>query len=184
MRTVKQTKGFTLIELLIVIAIIGILSTVVMSALNSARYKARNIQRVAQLHQIKRALESYYDDFGHYPVHAGFQGDCQWTHVETANVVPGLVPTYIPTINPDPTHIYTTSPVVNQSCLAYQSNGTDYALVLFNIVDPSPGHATFDYDSQPAWKDPHRDSVSTAGDCNIDSNTYGWKIYTQGACDW
>ena len=63
----KQSRGFTLIELLVVIAIIGILSSVVLASLNSARTKARDARRVADLKQIQVALELYFDANSIYP---------------------------------------------------------------------------------------------------------------------
>jgi len=63
----KFQSGFTLIELLVVIAIIGVLATIVTVSLNSARLKARNTRRMADLAQIKLALESYRIDNGAYP---------------------------------------------------------------------------------------------------------------------
>lgn len=63
-----KRKGFTLIELLVVIAIIGLLSSVVFASLNSARGKARNAKRMADLQEIQKALEFYYDANGAYPI--------------------------------------------------------------------------------------------------------------------
>ncbi len=58
---IKKSLGFTLVELLVVIAIIGILASVVLVSLNGARSKARDARRIADIHQISLALESYYD---------------------------------------------------------------------------------------------------------------------------
>lgn len=62
-----KKKGFTLIELLVVIAIIGLLSTLAVVALNSARQRARDARRVADVKQIQTALELYYNDQDEYP---------------------------------------------------------------------------------------------------------------------
>ena len=73
----KNNKpGFTLIELLVVIAIIGLLSTLSILALNTARARARDAKRIADVKQIQTALEMYYNDTGAYP--------------DTASVAPGL----------------------------------------------------------------------------------------------
>lgn len=61
---VKQ--GFTLVELLIVVAIIGILATVVLISLNDARTKARDVRRLADVRQVALALELYYNKVGSY----------------------------------------------------------------------------------------------------------------------
>lgn len=63
----KNKIGFTLIELLIVIAIIGILSTATAVSLNQAKAKARDARRLADITQIKKALEVYYYTVGEYP---------------------------------------------------------------------------------------------------------------------
>ncbi|MFH1522588.1 MAG: type II secretion system protein [Patescibacteria group bacterium] len=60
-------KGFTLIELLVVISIIGLLSSMAVYAINSARVKARDTKRKADLKQVQLALELFYDNNNTYP---------------------------------------------------------------------------------------------------------------------
>jgi type II secretion system protein G len=64
----KASKGFTLVELLVVIAIIGVLATLVLLQLGTARAKARDTKRIADVNQLRSAIELYYDDNGaQYP---------------------------------------------------------------------------------------------------------------------
>lgn len=63
----NQRNGFTLIELLVVIAVIGILATLFLVSLNSAKAKARDAKRKHDLRQIRLAIEIYYDNHGYYP---------------------------------------------------------------------------------------------------------------------
>ncbi len=62
-----KKNGFTLIELLVVIAIIGLLSTLAVVALGSAKQKARDAKRLSDLKQFQSALELYYSDKTDYP---------------------------------------------------------------------------------------------------------------------
>ncbi len=83
-KTKTKQQGFTLIELLIVIAIIGILASVVLVNLNSARTKARDARRKSDLQQIILAMEDYWAGNGSYIVTGtGYSGcSCGWFNVQ------------------------------------------------------------------------------------------------------
>jgi len=79
MRNMKGRNGFTLIELLVVTAIIGILASVVLVSLGTARENARDARRLGDLSQISLALEFYVDRFNHYPsVSPGSSSETRW----------------------------------------------------------------------------------------------------------
>jgi len=96
-KTKQDNRGFTLIELLVVIAIIGILSSVVLASLNSARAKARDARRSADIRQVQTALEMYYNDKNSYPSSADVV-------LDTALTAP-LTPTYISKIPVSPNSV-------------------------------------------------------------------------------
>ena len=60
-------KGFTLIEMLIVIAIIGILASVVLVGLGPVQKQGRDARRISDLRQTQNGLELYFNKNGRYP---------------------------------------------------------------------------------------------------------------------
>jgi len=60
-------RGFTLIELLVVISIMGILTVITVSQFETARRKARDVQRKADISAVSKALLMYYADYGEFP---------------------------------------------------------------------------------------------------------------------
>ena len=67
---IKLKTGFTLVELLIVIAVIGILAGGIIAIVNPADQfkRARDANRKADLSQIQKSLEVYYQDREAYPL--------------------------------------------------------------------------------------------------------------------
>lgn len=63
----RWQRGFTLVELLVVMAILGLLTTVGLASFRTARLKSRDAQRKHDLGQIQEGLEMYYNDIGRYP---------------------------------------------------------------------------------------------------------------------
>ncbi|MEX2411133.1 MAG: type II secretion system protein [Candidatus Paceibacterota bacterium] len=68
MNKLNSQKGFTLIEMLVVVAIIGLLSSVVVVGLSGAREQARDARRVAETREVQNALELAYSSVDGYPV--------------------------------------------------------------------------------------------------------------------
>ena len=66
----NKNKGFSLIELLVVMFIIGILTSVLLPNLMSARQRAKDAQRIEDMNSIKNALRLYYNDYQIYPTPA------------------------------------------------------------------------------------------------------------------
>ena len=76
-----------MVELLVVIAIISILATLLLLQLGVARAKARDAKRIADINQVRSALELFFDDNGSYLA---------------TNVMTTLKPTYLVNIPHDP----------------------------------------------------------------------------------
>jgi prepilin-type N-terminal cleavage/methylation domain-containing protein len=62
----SSTRGFTLIELMVVVSIIGLLSSVVLASLNSARTKAKDAAIKSSLTQIHLIMAQNFDQYGSY----------------------------------------------------------------------------------------------------------------------
>jgi prepilin-type N-terminal cleavage/methylation domain-containing protein len=61
-------RGFSLIELLVVISIIALLAGILLTSIKRAQAKAADSQQLANIQQIKLAMQLYFNDHGGYPV--------------------------------------------------------------------------------------------------------------------
>ena len=63
----NNQAGFTLIEIMVVILILGLLATLVVQSLRGATDKAKRTKAMADIAELKTALDRYYFDNGSYP---------------------------------------------------------------------------------------------------------------------
>ncbi len=100
---IRRTAGFTLIELLTVIAIIGILASIVMVSLSGAKQKGRDAKRISDIKTIQLTLETYYNDNLGYPT----------------NIYGGALTNYIAAVPSDPLRTPVCSTGAEAGCYKY-----------------------------------------------------------------
>lgn len=86
----QQQGGFTLIELLIVVAIIGILSSILIPNLLSARERARVSNTKASLKTVGGALEQWAVDRVFYPSDLANLADPTWAFAGDRPYLPAI----------------------------------------------------------------------------------------------
>lgn len=63
----RLLTGFTLVEMLVVVGIVALLAFVVTVAIFSARQRSRDARRIADINQVRIALEQYFKGKKNYP---------------------------------------------------------------------------------------------------------------------
>jgi prepilin-type N-terminal cleavage/methylation domain-containing protein len=84
-----RRRGFTLVELLVVITIIGVLVSLTVPAVQSAREVARRLQCTNHLRQLAIAFRGHHEAHGFFP--SGGGPDWNW-HMTYENGIPALPP--------------------------------------------------------------------------------------------
>ena len=134
----KGTRGFTLAEIIIVVAILGIIASIVLFNINVAARKSRDADRQADLRTLQSAVELYKQKYGRYP--EGCRGPGVWSgQMGTSYACPGgssqfivgLAPEFTPTLQVDKRlnglnsgYVYTTN-----------ANGTVYKIMAKRTVE-------------------------------------------------
>ncbi len=138
----KKSRGFTLIELLVVVTILGLLASIVLTSLASARVKSRDAKRQGDLQEMQKALELYNTQNGSYPnpnvacsVGTGdvFSSSLCWST---------LIPTaYIPSMPIDPQNTDLGNCGTTANCHVYHycvyNNNQNY-IISVNLENPAP----------------------------------------------
>jgi general secretion pathway protein G len=165
-RSKNLNAGFTLVELLVVIAIISLLSSVVITSLNSARAKARDAVRLSDMKQIKMALELFYDDHGHYPgpTEEGCSINGEILGDDSGPIETALAP-YLKTIPKDPKYDGVTY------YYGYDSQHCSDAVLGSCLCDGGTVTAFGFFSAESASFQPHRETCS-GGDAGIGPGVY------------
>ena len=114
-----KKQGLTLIELLIVLAIVGLLISVLVVSFGGPKEQANDARRTADIQQIMKAMDLCYDDSD-----CGAGANQYVSTPEGANTVPSIG-TYLPSVPIDPvdnlpyqyTWIDNSGPLINKYCV-------------------------------------------------------------------
>lgn len=88
----RKKRGFTLIEMIVVIAIIGILSTLILISVSSVRKNSIDTRRKSNLENVRGAINTYYSVKGTWPTFTN------WTNLNSTLSDAGYL---VDTVAPD-----------------------------------------------------------------------------------
>ena len=71
-KKLNKRGGFTLVKMLVVIAVIGLLASMVLIGLGGARPAARDARRISDLRQLQTVVELFFQSKDRYPTAAEF----------------------------------------------------------------------------------------------------------------
>ena len=173
----KFQLGFTLVEILVIVAIIGILASILVVGSNQSSSGSRDVQRQADLRIVSTALELYKGKYGRYP--EGCNGAGNWSGHAPAyecssgvQYIEGLVPEFLPRLPKDPKLNGDDSGYVYIS----NANGSAYKFIVKNTVEAETvgyGHQFMSCDV----------SNSSGGDLCIPGGPASGPRYDQAICD-
>lgn len=169
--TKHYRSGFTLVELLLVIFIIGLLASIVVVAVNSARIKARDGRRIADVTQVRNAVEMFADQSGTFP---STGGNWQDSGSNPTNWVPGLTPTFISVLPQDP--INRVADCNREPCpyfYYYKSDGNNYKV-----------YALIEGDYAKAINDGGRTARNVCPPVVHLDRLCAYELFSSGAQDW
>lgn len=121
----RTKNAFTILELLIVIAVIGLMLTLALLSLQSARARTRDAQRISDITALRNALSGVWFERSSYPTSGGVDLGKAGTNTTVlssngfsdSTEVTGTV--YLPRVP--------TGPTVNEF-YRYKSNGNGYSI--------------------------------------------------------
>ena len=130
----KSKQGFTLLELLIVIAIIGLLTAIILVAVDASKAKARDVGRATQLQEFMKALELYYIEHGVYPADGVADAGAAIPLIQGGGVGNALAASgYLSFVPPDPEYS------LNNGYLYCASNDRKSIAILVNTEQDKGG---------------------------------------------
>ena len=115
----KKRTGFTIIELLVIIAILGLLASMVFVHLRGAKALARDGERKAEVDSIRKALAIYYTEHNKYPESE------TWISVEEDVDFSQALSEWLPEMPEDPLYPDTKESTGEPFSYQYSTEGTE-----------------------------------------------------------